>query len=87
VKKKNTTSDTLDIDEKKMKTLHAVLICLLIFAIFTHTATAALGPLIQHENIVSGKGAKHNHPGPPPRRKLNLTTLGDPIEDPTPHEH
>ena len=70
-----------------MKALHAVLICLIIFAIFTHTAAATLRPLIQQDNnlVLKEKTALHNSLKGPPREKPGLTILGDPIEDPKPN--
>ncbi len=69
-----------------MKALHAVLICLIIFAIFNFT-TATLGPLIQQDNnlISKEKTPLHNSPNVSPKEKPGLVTLGDPLYDPIPH--
>ncbi len=69
-----------------MKALHAVLICLIIFAIFTHTAAATLRPLIQQDNdrIPKEKIALHNSLNVSPKEKPGLTVLGDPVDDPRP---
>jgi hypothetical protein len=68
-----------------MKALHAVLICLIIFAIFNYTA-AAPRPLIQQDNTTpKEKTALHNSPNVSPKGKPSLITLGDPVYDPIPH--
>lgn len=71
-----------------MKALHVILICLIIFAIFSHTAVA-LRPLIQQESdiIPKEKIALHKLLKVPPKGKPGLITLGDPIEDPIPNRH
>lgn len=70
-----------------MKTSHAVVICLIIFAIFSYTA-ATLTPLIQQDNnlIAEGKALTHSSlKGSPKRRgRPGPIICGDPIEDPTP---
>lgn len=72
---------------KQTKVLHAVLICLIIFAIFNYT-TATLRPLIQQENnlIPEEKTALYNSLKISPKEKPGPIRLGDPIEDPKPHK-
>ena len=69
-----------------MKALHAVLICLIIFAIFSYTA-ATLTPLIQQDDnlIRMEKTALHNSLRVSPKGKPGPIILGDPIDDPTPN--
>jgi len=69
-----------------MRVLHVVLICLVILAIFSYTATT-LRPLIQQENnfIPEEKIALRYSPGVTQKGKPGLIELGDPIEDPKPH--
>ncbi len=61
-----------------MKTLHMVLLCLMIFAFFSYTATT-LDLLIQPTDDF-----KHFH-NFLPKGKPGSIGLGDPIEDPKPH--
>ena len=70
-----------------MRVLHAVLICLIIFAIFTHTAAATLRPLIQQDDnlILNEKAALHSSLKVSKKGKPGLISLGDPIDDPKPH--
>ncbi len=72
-----------------MKALHAVLICLLMFAIFSYTAVE-LRPLIQQDDnlIPMEKTSSYNSrkiPPRAPRGKPGSIISGDPIEDPKPN--
>ena len=72
-----------------MKVLHAALICLMIFAIFSYTAAATLRPLIQQDNnmIPKEKTALYSSlKARAPKEKPGLITLGDPIVDPIPNK-
>ena len=72
-----------------MRVLHAVLICLVIFAIFSYTA-ATLEPLIQQDNniIPKEKTALYSSlKARAPKEKPGLITLGDPIVDPIPNSN
>lgn len=70
-----------------MKALHAVLICLLMFAIFSYTAVE-LRPLIQQDDnlIPIEKNSSYNSRKIPPRGKPGSIISGDPIEDPKPNQ-
>ncbi len=73
-------------DAKEMKALHAVLICLIIFAIFGYTATM-VGPVFQQDNnlTLEGKNALHESPIVLQPEKPVPIYSADPIDDPTPH--
>ena len=70
-----------------MRVLSAVLICLVIFAIFSYTA-ATLETLIQQDNLVSKEkiALYSSLKARTPKEKPGLITLGDPINDPKPHQ-
>jgi len=73
-------------DAKEMKVLHAVLICLMIFAIFSYTAVT-LEPLIQQDNnlVPKEKTASRNSLDVSPKEKPGPIRLMEAIDDPTPH--
>ncbi len=64
-----------------------MLVCLIISAIFTQIAAATFEPLVQQEDKpeLDERAASYNFPEAPRKRLPRLTILGDPIEDPTPH--
>lgn len=72
-----------------MKAIHAMLVCLIVSAIFTHIAAATFEPLVQQEDKpeLNDRTASCNVRKAPRKRLPGLTILGDPIEDPTPHNH
>lgn len=70
-----------------MKASHAVLLCLMMFAILSYTATT-IRPWIQQDgNILpKEKAALYNSLKNPSKGKP-IIELGDPVEDPKPHTH
>ncbi len=69
-----------------MKALHAVLICLIIFAIFNYTITT-LRPVFQQDNdpMLDGKNTSYESPVVLQLEKPYPVYSADPIADPTPH--
>lgn len=69
-----------------MKVLQAVLICLVIFAIFSYTTTA-LRPVFQQDNnlMLEEKNTLYKFPIVLQPEKRVPIYSADPIDDPTPH--
>ncbi|MGD8505797.1 MAG: hypothetical protein PVF15_03945 [Candidatus Bathyarchaeota archaeon] len=68
-----------------MKSLHALLICILVLVIFSYTA-ATLSPLVQ-QNIdltFNAKTALRSSRKSSPKEKSGPVALGDPVDDPIP---
>jgi len=69
-----------------MKALHAVLICLMIFAIFSYTTTA-LRPVFQQDNnlMLEEKNTSYEFPIVLQQKKPVPIYAADPIDGPGPH--
>ena len=69
-----------------MKVLHAVLICLIVFAIFGYTTTT-VGPVFQQDNNLAHEGKNTSYESPivlQPEKPVPIYSA-DPIDDPAPH--